>query len=219
MKVVLILLSISLVAFGSKLKYYQKKNIAASAIVAKDVSYPKSEMQCCQACSIEIDCEGVKFDGTTCSILQNVEISMETSEEAWVQLIKWDSCTDGEEKDKICRIEYVRKLSLTVEGSSSVRIGYEPEQALTPPKSGLWHTKVGGDTNAWLAFKLPSVKSNVIVVEVDDRKDVPDGDAALTRFQDVEVSVGTDSSINTAEGRISCGNKQSYPGEGNKTYK
>ena len=215
MKVVLILFSISLVAFGSELKYYQKKEIVASATVAKYVTYPKSEMQCCQACSSEIDCEGVKYDGTTCSILQNVEISLETSEEAWVQLIKWDSCTDGEETDKNCRIEYVRKLSLTVEGSSSSTDGHEPRKALTPPEGkNFWHSKRENDP--WLALKLSSVRSNIIVVEVDDRKDSPEDSFVLERFQNVEVSVGTDSSINTAEGRISW---QSYHGKGYKTYK
>ena len=217
MKVVLILFSISLVALSSELKYYKKKDIVASATVTKDITYPKSDVQCCQACSSEIVCEGVKFDGTTCSILQNVEISTETSEEAWVQLIKWDSCTDGEENDKNCRIEYVRKLSLTVEGSSSSTNGHEPYKALTPPEGkNFWHSKRENDP--WLALRMKSVQSNIIVVEVDDRKDSPEDSFVLERFQNVEVSVGTDSSINTAEARTSCG-KQSYHGKGYKTYK
>ena len=60
--------------------------------------------------------------------------------------------------------------------------------------------------------------SNIIVIEVDDRKDSPEDSFVLARFQNVTVSVGTDSSINTAEGKFSCG-KQSYHGKGYKTYK
>ena len=46
-----------------------------SSKVFKEVTYPQSAMQCCQICMNEMACDGVKFDGTTCSALRNVKIN------------------------------------------------------------------------------------------------------------------------------------------------
>ena len=88
MKVLLILSSIiAFAALGLEVKYYQRKSISSSTI-SKQVAYPSSDIQCCQACSDELDCDGVKYDGNICSLLKEVKISNgsdeSVEEEAWV---------------------------------------------------------------------------------------------------------------------------------------
>ena len=107
-------------------------------------------------------------------------------------------------------------VPLTVSGRSSVLGNNEgfwgAPLALTPisyTNHGFWHSD-DGDLNPWIAFKRQSTHE-VIVVEVDDRKD-----CCLERFLDVEVSVGPSPDVDDS-GKISCG-KLSYRGDGITTY-
>ena len=64
-----------------KLKHYQRTQIPSSAYVFKEVTFPQSELQCCQVCMNEMACDGVKYDGTICSALRNVKINQGTGTE------------------------------------------------------------------------------------------------------------------------------------------
>ena len=64
-----------------KLKHYQRTQIPSSANVFKEVTFPQSELQCCQVCMNEMACDGVKYDGTICSALRNVKINQGTGTE------------------------------------------------------------------------------------------------------------------------------------------
>ena len=74
MKVLVIIPMIIAATLSFKIKHYQKRPISSSKVF-KEVTYPKSAMQCCQICTNEIACDGVKYDGTTCSALRNVKIN------------------------------------------------------------------------------------------------------------------------------------------------
>ena len=41
---------------------------------------PRSDLQCCIACKNKIGCEGVKFDGSTCSLLNKVKLNDDNSD-------------------------------------------------------------------------------------------------------------------------------------------
>ena len=95
-------------------------------------------------------------------------------------------------------------MPLTVSGRSSALVYNEGRWgaplALTPisySRTGFWHSE-HGDKNPWIAFKRQSTHE-VIVVEVDDRKD-----CCPERFLDVEVSVGSSPDVDDS-GKISCG--------------
>ena len=75
MRVLLILSIIITFTLSFKLKHYQRTPIPSSANVFKAVTFPQSEMQCCQICMNEMACDGVKYDGTICSALRNVKIN------------------------------------------------------------------------------------------------------------------------------------------------
>ena len=109
------------------------------------------------------------------------------------------------------------QVSLSVIESSSIlsenKEKWGPQNALSNVSSlstGFWHSN-NGDFNPWLAVKMPDVY-NVIVVKVTDRTD-----DFQNRFKNVEVSVGTSSSINS-DSKISCGLK-SYKGVASTTYR
>ena len=109
------------------------------------------------------------------------------------------------------------QVSLSVIESSSFlsesKEKWGPQNALSAISSsstGFWHSNKG-DFNPWLAVKMPDV-NNVIVVKVTDRTD-----DFQNRFKNVEVSVGTSSSINS-DSKISCGLK-SYKGVASTTYR
>ena len=237
------MLSIATLCF--EFKYYQRKEITSSAKVLKKMTTPQSDMQCCITCMKEKYCEGVKYEGKTCSMLQDVKINKNStgssSELAWVdtKIIAFNDCFERK-VDKIneCRgfydmidihkeysknmyifknisvkYGYGRKVSLTVSTSSST---YENDyygkfgsfQALTPVSQthyNFWHSKAS-DVNPYMVLRMASVENDVIVVEVDDRKD-----GEFDRFQNVEVSIGNDSNIKVEVGKTSCG-KLSYQG-------
>ena len=210
MKVLLILSSIiAFVALGLEVKYYQRKSISSSTI-SKQVAYPNSDMQCCQACSNELDCDGVKYDGNICSLLKDVKISNgsdeSVEEEAWVNFEL--TCKKGHCGNR-CQdtgAKCWREISLTVEGSSSVWSDDKgPEKALTTV--GFWHS--ANENKPWIAFEMSDFEYDVVVVEVEDRKYSGFPEDWYARFTNVEVSVGTDSDVNNQAGKTSCG-VQSY---------
>ena len=69
---------------GLILNKYKKASFSKFEVL-KELFAPNSDLQCCTACSTQLMCEGVKFDGNTCQILGNVGID-ETSEikDGWV---------------------------------------------------------------------------------------------------------------------------------------
>ena len=73
MKVLVIPMFIA-ATFAFKLKHFQKHPMTSSKIF-KEMIYPQSAMQCCLTCMNEMACDGVKYDGTTCSALRNVKIN------------------------------------------------------------------------------------------------------------------------------------------------
>ena len=110
-------------------------------------------------------------------------------------------------------VKFAQETSMTVIGTSSVFPEGGPEYVLTP--QGFWHSD--NEDKPWIALELPNFVNDVILVEVQDRNDNKP-DWIYARFENVEVSVVTDSDINTQAGKTSCGT-QSYQGQGIISYK
>ena len=73
----LLLLNICLCTNGLRLKKYKRASLSTYDVL-KESSAPKSYLQCSTLCSNQYICEGVLFDGTTCTMLRNVKVD-ETS--------------------------------------------------------------------------------------------------------------------------------------------
>ena len=50
---------------------YRKVSSLKSYNTLSSTNAPKSEMQCCSICSRTLGCEGIKFEGGSCSFLSN----------------------------------------------------------------------------------------------------------------------------------------------------
>ena len=64
--------------FASVQKF--QKAIFESSNTLSTTEAPRSDLQCCIACKNKIGCEGVKFDGSTCSLLNKVKLNEENSD-------------------------------------------------------------------------------------------------------------------------------------------
>ena len=69
-----------------KPKYFQKAKLIGADVKLSMVG--NSDLYCSVECSKDASCEGFTFDGTTCSILQNVGIDkFSTDKNAWVNSV------------------------------------------------------------------------------------------------------------------------------------
>ena len=58
---------------------YQKVNFESFNTLSTTET-PRSNLQCCMICKNKIGCEGVKFDGSTCSLLNKVKLNEDNSD-------------------------------------------------------------------------------------------------------------------------------------------
>ena len=57
-----------------------QKAIFESSNTLSTTEAPRSVLQCCIVCKNKIGCEGVKFDGSTCSLLNTVKLNEDNSD-------------------------------------------------------------------------------------------------------------------------------------------